>query len=154
MRSLFPSPSRHLQRSDGRLTRRVFLLLSAALLLLAGRPTEERTGMSGQSYPVFREGSAWSPKGSTVTLRYESAARTRAAAAHEVEDLLPPLIARADSAGLRRVVVRANAPIVQLGWGAAIYREWRFRYVTDGDAWEPEQVPRDVSPARPEPKRQ
>ena len=139
MRSLSIDPRRQLQRSDGQLTRRLFLLLSAALLLLAGRPTEERAGVSGQSYPVFREGSAWSPAGTTVTLRYESTARTRSGAAREVQDLLPALTAHADSAGLSRVVVRANAPIVQLGWGAAVYREWRFRYVSDGADWAPER---------------
>ena len=113
----------------------LFALVVLATTLGGERPVEQRVGRSGAPYAVFRESVRWSPRGSAVTLRYRSRASSCADAAHEALDLLPRLARHADGAGIERVTVQANAPLVRLGAGAGVYREWRFRFVRDGAAW-------------------
>ena len=123
--------------------RRLWALLALVTgvgLVALPRPAEEREGASGRTYTVFRVSELWAPAGEAVVVRYRSHAASRAAAADEAADLLPSAAARAEAAGLRRVVLQANAPVVRVGRGARVYREWRFRYVERHGEWRPEDA--------------
>jgi hypothetical protein len=118
---------------------RVFLAVSAVVALaLIERPTQPHPGASGELYSVFRMSERWSPRGDAVVLRYRTDAATRSEAAAEAADLLPRAIERAEATGLRRVIVQANAPVVRVGRGAGVYREWRFRFAERDGSWLPE----------------
>ena len=122
----------------------ILALVTAAGLIALPRPAEEHAGASGRSYTVFRVSERWAPAGEAVVVRYRSHAASRVAAAEEAADLLPAATAQAEAAGLRRIVLQANAPVVRVGRGARVYREWRFRYVERAGEW----LPEDAVPTR------
>lgn len=142
MTGLIVSPER-VRAARAHSVRRLWAVLALVMaigLLALPAPAEQREGASGRTYTVFRESERWAPAGEAVVVRYRSHAASRDAAAAEAADLLPSAAARAEAAGLRRVVLQANAPVVRVGRGARVYREWRFRYVERQGAWFPEGV--------------
>ena len=133
----------HSIASRERRGRRLKVSLAIATVLALGlidRPTQPHPGASGELYSVFRLSERWSPRGEAVVLRYRSEAASRHEAAAEAADLLPRAVERAEAAGLRRVVVHANAPVVRVGRGAGVYREWRFRFAQQDGSWLPEDA--------------
>jgi hypothetical protein len=109
---------------------RILILITALLLVvLAPRYNVEPTaGASGDFYHVYDEREIWRVVGPVFSVRFRTEHRTRSLVQAEAEDLLPPIAARADSAGLRYVIIRANRPIARLGHRFGLYRGWNFRY--------------------------
>lgn len=144
---MLPLDISHAAERRDRHSRRLRVLLAVGVVLalgLVGRPVEERAGASGTSYAVYRVSERWAPAGPAIVVRYRSDARSRSGAAREAADLLPTVVSRAESAGLSRVVVQANAPLLRVGRGAGVYREWRFRFAERDGEW----VPEDARPVR------
>lgn len=140
---MLPLDISHAAERRERHSRRLRGLLALGVLIalaLVGRPVEERSGASGTPYAVFRVSERWAPAGSAIVVRYRSDASSRSDAAREAADLLPSVVPRAEAAGLGRVVVQANAPLLRVGRGAGIYREWHFRFAERDGEWIPEQA--------------
>lgn len=140
---MLPLDISHAAERRERHSRRLRVLLATGVVIalaFVGRPVEERAGASGTPYAVYRVSERWAPAGPAIVVRYRSEARSRSAAAREAADLLPTVVSRAEAAGLGRVMVEANAPLLRVGRGAGIYREWRFRFAERDGEWIPEQA--------------
>jgi hypothetical protein len=114
------------------------LFLSAVLLLAVLAPgynVEPTAGASGDFYRVYDEHQVWRVVGPVLSVRFSTEHRTRPLVEAEAQDLLPPIAARADSAGLRYVLIRANRPIVRLGHRFGLYHGWNFRFQRAADGW-------------------
>jgi hypothetical protein len=114
------------------------ILVIGALLvaLLAPEITVEPiAGVSGDRYTVYDEHQIWRAVGPALSVAYVTERRTVSSAAAEAADLLPYFAARADSAQLGYVLIRATRPLARLNGRLGIYRAWNFRYQRTGDGW-------------------
>jgi hypothetical protein len=119
---------------------RPYWLLAIALIgtaLISGaRDLTVVTGESGDEYQVPTQREVWRAVGPALSVRFRTKGTSRSAAAREAADLLPHFSARADSAGLRYLILRAHRPIWRIG-DLGLYRGWNFRYERGDDRWIP-----------------
>jgi hypothetical protein len=107
------------------------------LLVLAapGVTVEPTPGLSGATYRVYEEHKIWRAVGHVLSIRFVTDHRDRSAAEVEAADLLPVYAARADSANVRYLIIRATSPIATIGHQLGLYRAWNFRYERGDDGW-------------------
>lgn len=120
----------------GRLMRGVFI--SAAVLLVFATPSmtvEPVAGESGQIYPVYEQRQAWRAVGPVFSVRFQTQQATRSSAQSEAADILTHFAARADSADLHYLLIRATRPMARLGSQFGLYRGWNFRYERGENGW-------------------
>lgn len=91
-------------------------------------------GDSGEVYEISAQKEVWRAVGPALSVRFNTNGTTRSEAAREAADLLPHFAARADSANLRFVLLRAYRPIWRIG-DLGVYRGWIFRYERGVDGW-------------------
>lgn len=91
-------------------------------------------GMSGDTYQVPTQKKVWRAVGPALSVRFHTEHNSRSAVSAEAADLLPRFAAKADSAGIRYLVLRAYKPIIRLG-DLGVYRGWNFRYERTDDGW-------------------
>lgn len=124
-----PAPSRSF---------RPYAVLAVALLgtaLISGTtPMTLIAGESGDLYQVPLQKQVWRAVGPALSVRFHTNGTSRSAAATEAADLLPYFTARADSAGLRYLLLRAYRPIWRVG-DLGLYRGWNFRYERRDHGW-------------------
>jgi hypothetical protein len=94
------------------------------------------TGESGDEYQVPTQREIWRAVGHALSVHFRTEGTSRSAVAREAADLLPHFSARADSAGLRYLILRAQKPLWRLG-DLGLYRGWNFRYERGDDGWVP-----------------
>lgn len=92
------------------------------------------TGESGDEYQIPTQKEVWRAVGPALSVRFRTGGSTRSGVAREAADLLPHFSARADSAGLRYLILRAQRPVWRLG-ELGLYRGWNFRYERGEDGW-------------------
>ena len=131
-----PSVARRRARAHGGIATFVLALLAVIGLVTSPRPRVVE-GTSGQAYDVFRARQVPAAPEPTFSLHFLTEQRRRALVEAEAADLLPLAAAWADSAGVRRIVLRANRPLIAIGAGPGLFREWRFQYAYDGTDWVP-----------------
>jgi hypothetical protein len=114
-----------------------FVLLGLALLLVLAPPVDVKPtpGLSGTVYRVYEEHEIWRAVGPALSIRYWTDHGDRSATEKEAEDLLPLLTARADSADVRYLIIRATLPVARIGHRVGVYRAWNFRYERGDDGW-------------------
>ena len=121
-------------------TFRPYGLLAIAVIgtaLLSGaRELTVVTGESGDEYQIPAEREVWRAVGPALSVHFRTNATSRAGVAREAADLLPRFSARADSAGLRYLILRAYNPIWRVG-DLGLYRGWNFRYERGDVGWGP-----------------
>lgn len=91
-------------------------------------------GLSGDTYQVPTEKRVWRAVGPALSVRFHTEHANTSAVAAEAADLLPRFAAKADSARIRYLVLRAYKPIVRIG-DLGIYRGWNFRYERTDEGW-------------------
>lgn len=124
-------------RHSGRWQR--YTVLGAAALLLAlvpgSRPVTPVPGKSGDVYLVYGAGEVWRAVGPVLSVHFRTTHGNRSSVAAEASDILPYFAARADSADLKYVLIRANRPIFRIGSRLGLYRAWNFRYERAEEGW-------------------
>jgi hypothetical protein len=115
------------------------VLLLTAILIASGPITGSGAvrpvvGRSGDLYLVRSEKEVWRSVGPALAVRFHTSGDNRSAAAAEAFDLLAHFGARADSARLRYLVLRADRPIWHAG-DVGLYRAWNFRFERAEDGW-------------------
>lgn len=126
-----PAPSRKF-RPYGLL---VIAIVGTAMLSTATELTVV-TGESGNEYQIPTQKEVWRAVGPALSVRFRTRGATRSVVAREAADLLPLFSARADSAGLRYLILRAHKPIWRMG-ELGLYRGWNFRYERGDEGWIP-----------------
>jgi hypothetical protein len=114
------------------------LFIGVLLLLVVMTPSlgvEHVLGVSGEAYPVYEQYQTWRAVGPVLSIRFRTARSGATAAAAEAADLLPYFAARADSAGLDYLLIRATKPVARLGSRLGLYRSWNFRYERGENGW-------------------
>lgn len=115
-----------------------FLFIGAGVLIALIAPaisTEPMAGASGDLYKVYDQHRIWRAVGPALSIRYRTHHLDRAAIETEAKDLLPMFAARADSADVRYLIIRATRPIGRVGQRFGVYRAWNFRYERARDGW-------------------
>lgn len=114
------------------------VLIGIAVLLVFATPSvtiEPVAGASGDIYPVYEQYQAWRAVGPVFSVRFRTGQDTRSSVASEAADLFPYFAARADSAELRYLLIRATKPVARLGSRFGLYRGWNFRYERTEQGW-------------------
>lgn len=113
-------------------------MLGAGVILTAlitdGSENRLVAGVSGGHYEVPAQRKVWRAVGPALSIRFHTERSNRSAVAAEAADLLPYFSAKADSAGLHYLVLRAYKPILRIG-GLGVYRGWNFRYERSAGTW-------------------
>jgi hypothetical protein len=112
------------------------IALVGTALISDARELTVVSGESGDEYQVPAQREVWRAVGPALSVRFRTEGSSRSAVAREAADLLPHFSARADSAGLRYLILRARNPIWRLG-DLGLYRGWNFRYQRGDDGWVP-----------------
>jgi hypothetical protein len=116
----------------------IYALLAAALLgtslISDASDFTVVAGESGNQYQIPVEKVVWRAVGPALSVRFRTSGTGRSAVAAEATDLLPHFSARADSAGLRYLLLRAHRPIWRIG-ELGLYRGWNFRYERGHGGW-------------------
>ncbi len=119
---------------------RPFGLLAVALvgtgLISGARELSVGTGESGNEYQIPAQKEVWRAVGPALSVRFRTKGTSRSAVAREASDLLPHFSTRADSAGLRYLILRAYKPVWRMG-ELGLYRGWNFRYERGDEGWIP-----------------
>jgi len=119
-------------------TPRRLRLLTLALLatgLIAGtRAIRPVAGESGDVYLIRSQKEVWRAVGPALSVRFHTERNSRSSAAAEAADLLPHFAAKADSAQIHYLLLRAYRPIWHRG-NLGLYRAWNFRYERAEDGW-------------------
>ncbi len=119
--------------------RRIYIAVGVAVVVTAlltdGRENVLVAGASGGSYEIPAQKKVWRAVGPALSVRFHTERNSVSAIAAQAADLLPYFSAKADSAGLRYLVLRAYKPLWQLG-GLGVYRGWNFRYERTEKGWE------------------
>ena len=123
-----------------RRSKRPYVVVGIAVIVTAaissGRQHALVAGASGDTYQVPQQKKVWRAVGPALSVRFYTDHSNKSGAAAEAADLLPRFAAKADSAGLHYLVLRAYNPIWQLG-DIGLYRGWNFRYERTERGWEP-----------------
>ncbi|MEO8580139.1 MAG: hypothetical protein ABI469_07815 [Gemmatimonadales bacterium] len=116
---------------------RLVLVASVGLLVLTAPSMtfEPVAGVSGDLYPVSEQHQVWRAVGPVFSVRFTTAQASRSLIESEVADLFPHFAARADSAELRYLLIRATRPVARLGSQVGVYRSWNFRYERGEQGW-------------------
>jgi len=112
----------------------VGIMVIATALISAGRQSAIVEGVSGGTYEVPVQTKVWRSVGPALSIRFHTDNTSRSAVAAEAADLLPRFAAKADSTGVRYILLKAYNPIVQIG-DLGIYRGWNFRYERTQAGW-------------------
>jgi hypothetical protein len=116
----------------------LYVAVGAAVIVTAlvtdGRENVLVAGASGGSYEIPAQNKVWRAVGPVLSVRFHTDHSNASAIAAEAADLLPYFSAKADSSGLRYLVLRAYKPVWQLG-GLGVYRGWNFRYERTDQGW-------------------
>jgi hypothetical protein len=119
---------------------RPYGLLAIALvgtaMISGGTELTVVTGESGDEYQIPTQNEVWRAVGPALSVRFRTKGTSRSAVAREAADLLRHFSARADSAGLRYLILRAHKPVWRMG-ELGLYRGWNFRYERGDDGWIP-----------------
>jgi len=112
------------------------IALVGTAMIAGGNDLTVVTGESGDEYqiPTLRE--EWRAVGPALSVRFHTRGTSRSDVAQEAADLLPHFTARAESAGLRYLILRARKPVWRTG-ELGLYRGWNFRYERGDDGWAP-----------------
>ena len=132
--------SKFLVTEPPRRSRRPYVAVGIGVILTAlissGRHHALVAGVSGDTYQVPQQKKVWRAVGPALSVRFNTENSARSSVAAEAADLMPRFAAKADSAGIHYLVLRAYHPIWQLG-DIGIYRGWNFRYERTTDGWVP-----------------